>query len=293
MTDDNLQVHRHEVPRKLLHVSIGFVTLYLYARGVQTSTITPYLLSALIPIATIDYLRHRLPALNRMYIRVCGLLMRESEVTGWNGVIWYLLGAWTVLRWFPKDIGIMGVLLLSWCDTAASTIGRAYGRRTPRLRRGKSLAGTVAACVVGSLSAWAFYGWLAPLVTASSSSSSSFPSASSSSSQAFMFSGELHLPQPLQRLFFPLPQSSPSIFSPSSSSIDNGMSAGPGAGGVGVGGERGRGHLTGPLALLVMSLWTGFVGATSEAIDLFGWDDNLTIPVLSGLGLWSFLKIFG
>ena len=292
-------MHRHEIPRKLLHVSIGFVTLYLYARGVHTSTITPYLLSALIPIATIDYLRHRLPALNRIYIRVCGLLMRESEVTGWNGVIWYLLGAWTVLRWFPKDIGIMGVLLLSWCDTAASTIGRAYGRRTPRLRRGKSLAGTVAACVVGALSAWAFYGWLAPLVTASSPSpsASSASSSASSSSQAFMFSGELHLPQPLQQLFFPSPQSWPSILSSSSSSspTDHGTSAGPGPGpgGVGAGGEKGRGHLTGPLALLVMSLWTGFVGATSEAVDLFGWDDNLTIPVLSGLGLWSFLKVFG
>jgi diacylglycerol kinase (CTP) len=42
-----------------------------------------------------------------------------------------------------------------------------------------------------------------------------------------------------------------------------------------------------------MSVWTGIVAAGSELVDLFGWDDNLTIPVLSGLGMWGFLKVFG
>jgi diacylglycerol kinase (CTP) len=42
-----------------------------------------------------------------------------------------------------------------------------------------------------------------------------------------------------------------------------------------------------------MSLWTGFVASASEVVDIFGWDDNLTIPVLSGVGMWGFLKIFG
>jgi diacylglycerol kinase (CTP) len=51
--------------------------------------------------------------------------------------------------------------------------------------------------------------------------------------------------------------------------------------------------VTGPLALGVVSVWTGLVAAGSELIDLFGWDDNLTIPVLSGFGIWGFLKVFG
>ena len=49
----------------------------------------------------------------------------------------------------------------------------------------------------------------------------------------------------------------------------------------------------GAAALTLMSLWTGLVAALSEFVDLLGWDDNLTIPVLSSLGLWSFLKVFG
>ena len=45
-------------------------------------------------------------------------------------------------------------------------------------------------------------------------------------------------------------------------------------------------------ALGIASLWSGLVASASEVVDLFGWDDNVTIPVLSGLGLWGFFKVF-
>ncbi|KAI9046766.1 hypothetical protein LZ554_009503 [Drepanopeziza brunnea f. sp. 'monogermtubi'] len=236
-------VHRHEVPRKVLHVSIGFFTLWFYVSGLQTSAITPYLMSALIPIAATDYLRHTYPSLNRFYVRLLGALMRETEYAGWNGVIWYLLGAWIVLFFFPKDVGVMGILLLSWCDTAASTFGRAYGRYTPRIRRGKSLAGSLAAFAVGVITAASFWGWLAPR-TGPFVDDAHWP---------FMFQGTLSL----GRL---------------------GLS---------------QASISGGWALGVMSLWTGFIASASEMVDIFGWDDNLTIPVLSGIGMWGFLKIFG
>src|SRR4051794_29038897 len=126
-----LQIHKHEVPRKVLHVSIGFLVLHLYRSGVQPGSITPVLGYALIPIASADILRFISPSFNWLYIRVLGALMRESEYSGWNGVIWYLVGTWAVLTIFPKDIAPLSILLLSWCDTAASTFGRLYGRYTP------------------------------------------------------------------------------------------------------------------------------------------------------------------
>lgn len=177
--------------------------------------------------------------------------MRESEVDGWNGVIWYLLGAWIVLRFFPKDVGVMGVLLLSWCDTAASTVGRLYGRYTPRIRKGKSLAGSAAAWAVGVATAAFFWGWLAPRTGTFADDPEG----------VFMFKGILQLPGVVKGL-------------------------------LGWSGEE-QGRLTGAWALGVMSLWTGFVASASEVVNLWGWDDNLTIPVLSGLGIWGFLKAFG
>jgi diacylglycerol kinase (CTP) len=238
------------VPRKLLHVSIGFFSIWLYVSGVQTTSITPYLMAALIPIATTDYLRHTYPSLNRLYVRLLGALMRETEYDGWNGVIWYLLGAWIVLGFFPKDVGLMGVLLLSWCDTAASTVGRLYGRYTPRIRRGKSLAGSLAAFLVGVITSIHFWGWLAPRMS-SFVDNDNFP---------FMFTGTLALPTAVRSA---------------------------------VGLTEAQASISGGWALGLMSLWTGFVASASEVVDIFGWDDNLTIPVLSGLGMWGFLKIFG
>ncbi|KAL8664316.1 MAG: hypothetical protein Q9202_003131 [Teloschistes flavicans] len=237
-------IHRHEIPRKALHLSIGFFTLNLYSRGISQHSIHPWLLGALIPIASVDYLRHTFPAFNRFYIRVLGALMRESEVDGWNGVIWYLLGAWTVLRFLPKDVGVMGVLLLSWCDTAASTVGRLYGRYTPRIRRGKSLAGSAAAMGVGIFTAALFWGWAAPRY---------------GNTEGFMFTGELALPSMVKQA---------------------------------LGWKSEEGILGGWAALSVVSLWSGFVASASEVVDIFGWDDNLTIPVLSGIGLWGFFKVF-
>jgi len=203
----------------------------------------------LIPIFLADILRHRYWRVNRFYIRCLGAFMRESEVDGYNGVISYLLGAWLVMRWCPKDVGVMSILLLSWCDTAASTFGRLWGRYTPAIRRGKSLAGSIAAAVTGVVTAAVWWGVLGPMF-----------SAYNTGEHAFAFQDTLTLPlQARDALGLDVKQAS----------------------------------LTGYWALGIMSVAAGFIASASEAIDVFGWDDNLTIPVLSGAGLWAFLKVFG
>jgi diacylglycerol kinase (CTP) len=240
------QIHKHEIPRKILHVSIGFLALALYTSGIQTSQIHPWLLTCLLPIFATDLLRHHYPQINRIYIRLLGAFMRESEVDGYNGVISYLLGAWLVMRFCPKDIGVMSILLLSWCDTAASTVGRAWGRYGPMVRKGKSLAGSVAAVITGVITAGVWWGVLGPMFAAYNTGS-----------HEFAYRGVLKVPARAGEVL-----------------------------GWNV-------ELTGAWALGVMSVAAGLIASASEAIDLFGWDDNLTIPVLCGAGLWGFLKVFG
>jgi diacylglycerol kinase (CTP) len=178
--------------------------------------------------------------------------MRESEVDGYNGVIWYLAGTWAVLRFFPKDIGTMGVLLLSWCDVAASTLGRAYGRYTWPVRKGKSLAGSAAALVTGVITAWVFWGWAVPAF--GTANGYDLPP------NTLAFQGALELPSAVKGL---------------------------------LGWKETEGIIRGPLAVGVLSLWTGLIASASEAVDIFNWDDNFTIPVLCGVGIYGFLKAFG
>jgi diacylglycerol kinase (CTP) len=244
-------IHKHEIPRKFLHVSIGFATLFLYWRGVQTSQIHPYLLGALVPIFATDLIRFQWPAFNRFYIRMLGGFMRESEAHDkFNGVIGYLAGLWVTLRFCPKDVAVMSVLLLSWCDTAASTFGRLWGKYTPRIRRGKSLAGSLAAFAVGVVTAGLFWGVLAPLTDPTFNTGEN----------AFAFQGTLTLPAPVRDQFHL--------------------------------GLR-EATISGWPALGVLSFASGLTASVSEAIDLWGLDDNLTIPILSGIGLGGFLWVFG
>lgn len=239
-------IHRHEIPRKALHVSITFLACGLYATNHQPSDIHPILLRFLIPITLTDIFRHANPRFNRFYIRCLGALMRESEAhERYNGVIWYLLGTWTVLRFCPKDIGVLSICLLSWCDTAASTFGRLWGHYTPRIGKGKSLAGSLAACTVGIATALLFWGYVAPRCE-------TLGLATNTGVNAFAFQGHLALPKAL-----------------------------------------GGSVVSGPLALGIVSVWAGLVASASEAVDLFGWDDNVTIPILCGAGLVGFFKVFG
>ncbi|CAG8805532.1 42907_t:CDS:2 [Gigaspora margarita] len=132
--DNNIQRTKKnwEIPRKLLHASI---------------------------VSIADLLRFNSVSFNNLYIKVLGFLMRESEKYGKiNGVVFYLAGCIGVLSIFPKDIAAISILILSWCDTAASIVGRKYGHYTYRYSNGKTLAGTLGAITVGSITALVFWG---------------------------------------------------------------------------------------------------------------------------------------
>ncbi len=155
-------IHEQEIPRKFLHVSIGFFTLYLFTLGHQTEEILFPLGAAGLGIFACDLVRFNWKAFNKAYCFVVGFMMRDSEVNSINGVIWYILGCYLSLKFAHKDVAVMSILLLSWCDTAASTVGRKFGYLTPKIARGKSLAGSFGALVMGVFACYFFYGYLAP-----------------------------------------------------------------------------------------------------------------------------------
>lgn len=220
-------IRKHEIPRKVFHSSIGFVTLYLYTQGVKKESFPVPFHISFVFILFFDLLRLNSRRFNYLYCQVLGFLMRQKEVQGYNGVLWYILGLDFAFTFFPKDISVLAVLLLSWSDTAASTFGRAYGYLTPKIARNKSLAGSIAAFAVGVISSYVFYGYFIPHY------------------DYVNHAGELY-------------------WTPETS------------------------YLT----LHTMSLLAGFVAALSEGIDIFNWDDNFTIPVLSSIFFYAVITVF-
>ena len=60
-----------------------------------------------------------------------------------------------------------------------------------------------------------------------------------------------------------------------------------------VGCSRKEATIEGNTALACVALVCGLVASGSEAIDIMGLDDNLTIPILCGIGLGAFFWAFG
>ncbi|KAF8148399.1 hypothetical protein B0H34DRAFT_802939 [Crassisporium funariophilum] len=245
-----------EIPRKVLHGSIGFFTLYLYISEGDVRTIVLVLWMALAIIIPADLLRFKSQRFERLYERYLGFLMRESEKDSINGVVWYILGVNFVLSLYPQDIATVAILILSWADTAASTIGRLYGSQTrklparlPLLRLPlaprKSLAGFSAATVTGAAIALGFWTWVAPLRAGGRDVS-------------WAWEGGVR------------------------AAVGSGV--GEGREGLGAGGAIG---------LLAIGLVAGVVSGVAEALDLGSVDDNLTLPIISGGCILGFMKLLG
>lgn len=272
---------RWEVPRKVLHTSIGFITLHQYMKGsAHPAKITQGLAKTLLVIVSADILRFRSPKFARVYEALLGFLMRPAEKSHWNGVIFYLLGVITSLATLPLDISVLSILILSWVDTAASVVGRVYGTEGARLpsppfARRKSLAGFVGALVVGTATAAGFWGmwagrgtlaerealsWIplrvSPVVLPLQTTPQRFrdPSPPLTTTPLLLLHHYPRLLALLNALKLPNPNSS--------------------------------------LPLAPLSLACGLVAALAESFDLFGWDDNLLLPILSGWGIWGLMKSF-
>ncbi|KAG2033346.1 hypothetical protein BDR03DRAFT_693611 [Suillus americanus] len=255
-----------EIPRKALHSSIGFFTIYLYTSKGNPQTVVIALSSALAVLVPIDILRLKYPLFERAFEKCVGIFMRDSEKKSSNGVIWYILGANTALIALPLDIAVVSILMfvpflcfaipcssysnsLSWADTAASTFGRLWGPLTPPLPARllglplaprKSLAGFIAASLTGAAVAAGFWTYFGPM---RDNLTWSWDAGVSS-----MFSG---------------------------------------------GSAEGGKVFSGWAGLAVVTVCAGLFSGVAEALDLGSVDDNLSLPIIAGGCLWGLFKVLG
>lgn len=156
-------IMKHEIIRKALHSYIGVFTLWLYTLGVNQKQLIAPLSMLFAVIFTNDYIRFKNPELNKKIVKQFWFLIRDTEVDHYNGTLWFLAGLVLVFSVAPKDISLMSVLLLSWADTAASTVGRQWGKYTPKVVPGKSVAGCLASAATGVISCYVVYAYYIPV----------------------------------------------------------------------------------------------------------------------------------
>jgi diacylglycerol kinase (CTP) len=188
--------------RKIWHITIGSLVLWLFLTSDRPQM---FWATVVLGIAAagflLDITRRKNAALNSIFLKSMGPLMRRSEREGFTGLPFYALGCSLSLYFYQRDIAILSIMFLIYSDPISSFFGVLYGK--DKILPNKSLQGAVAGfftCYLISL----FY-----LINTST---------------------------------------------------------------IGT-------HL------LTFSIISGVIGAASELISAFNIDDNLTIPVVSGLGM--------
>ncbi|KAL4401359.1 Diacylglycerol kinase [Malassezia pachydermatis] len=267
-------VVKWEVPRKLFHCITGFVVLGLYVFKLDVNAVVRILFYMFLVIASADVLRLNSPAFERFYESVLGILMRSGEKERVNGVIWYLVGVMVSLRLFPEDIAAVSIIILSWCDPCASTFGRLFGKRTPALpapffARRKSLAGFIAASLMGMLVSYMFWGTSIARIGERSTGLSWEPNGVATF-------GTKRVPGALRTGWRGIHHG----FAVSDVSMSSRL--------------REFSSRNAPaIPPLVMYISCGLIAGFTEALEMGGLDDNISIPILSGFLIWGMLWVWG
>jgi dolichol kinase len=135
------------VARKIWHL-LGIIVPVLYWSGwLARETILWIVGVALIALAVLEVLRFTLPPVQRTFTLLFGLLLRDEEIKGPHGSLYFLSGVFVCVLLFPKELACTALVYLAVGDTAAEVVGRRFGR--VKLLGPKTLEGT-SACFVSS-----------------------------------------------------------------------------------------------------------------------------------------------
>lgn len=99
----------------------------------------------------LDILKAYTITFENLYNKVFGNILRDDEKNFKKNLLtggtYYALGIFLALLLFPKEIAILSILIMIWCDTMAALIGKKYGKL--KLIKDKSLQGSIAFIITG------------------------------------------------------------------------------------------------------------------------------------------------
>ena len=138
--------YRQEIYRKFIHLSSSVMALALWYFGKET--FLPWLIGVAIILPLLDYGRHHIDLLRRIYNYYFIIFTRPIEYRNLSGASWVVIGAALTTLIFNENTSIIGLLVLSLADSAAAIIGLKFGKT---YLFNKSLEGSAAFFIVAFL----------------------------------------------------------------------------------------------------------------------------------------------
>lgn len=117
---------RNEMWRKLVHLALLLIPLIYFQLGKHLSL--ALFTSATVIFVTLDYFRHKNPAIKNIFMRLFGNLLRPKEIEENKlcGASWVGISACINFLIFKPEIAATAFVVLAICDTCAAIIGRSF-----------------------------------------------------------------------------------------------------------------------------------------------------------------------
>ena len=121
------QSFNQEIYRKILHIFYTTsIALFLWYFG--KNTVLPWFISIAIILPLLDYGRHYIAILNRIFVYFFDLFTRTIEYRILTGASWVAIGTALTTLIFNEQAAIIGLLVLSISDSFAALIGIKFGK---------------------------------------------------------------------------------------------------------------------------------------------------------------------
>ncbi len=165
--------------RNLVHVSLALWVPPLIAYGLDRTQMIALAVGFCCWAWPTEILRRVWPGYNRLLMRVLGRFAHPHEWHRVNSATWYCTALAILALTATKPVCIIAVVVLAVADPAAAVIGRRWGRT--RLLHGRSLEGSLAFLISGTVAAWlvltSLYPQLDPVGALWVCAAASFPAA--------------------------------------------------------------------------------------------------------------------
>lgn len=141
--------------RNIFHVSCGISCFILY-QFLLTREIALMVMGCFIAVfGTLEITRRMSKRWNVFLVEhVFGIIARPHEMHKTNGATYFLLAMFVIAILFQKPVALIGVLILTFADPAASILGKLWGRR--KLFKEKSFVGTFAFLIVAFTASFSY-----------------------------------------------------------------------------------------------------------------------------------------
>lgn len=123
----------------ILFYMIGVIVPILYINGITRDFCLVLIGTVIVIYGTIELLRFRYPSINLKFNKALNGVLRPAERrVSFTASLSYMFGMWMSIWMFHYDVAVLSLMILAFCDPAASTFGTLWKIHKSKQQKSKS-----------------------------------------------------------------------------------------------------------------------------------------------------------